>query len=136
MSVLKLIHHGSGTKTHDSKHDANYRESKMKGIYYHAGHGHLGWTLSAQTAQIVADKIDSNEGKSIISQDLFLHSSLNLLIRIYYWLISSLLQWEVIHGIRIKCGIFKIIEIIIEHPFSNLSEFPSPKALARPLTLS
>jgi D-amino-acid dehydrogenase len=35
-------------------------ESKMKGVYYHAGHGHLGWTLSAQTAQIVADKIDSN----------------------------------------------------------------------------
>ena len=36
------------------------RESKMKGVYYHAGHGHLGWTLSAHTAQIVADKIDSN----------------------------------------------------------------------------
>ena len=35
------------------------RESKMKGIFYHTGHGHLGWTLSAQTAQIVADKIDS-----------------------------------------------------------------------------
>ena len=35
-------------------------ESKMKGVYYHAGHGHLGWTLSSQTAQIVADKIDSN----------------------------------------------------------------------------
>ena len=37
------------------------RESKMKGIYYHTGHGHLGWTLSAQTAQMVADRI---EGKS------------------------------------------------------------------------
>ena len=35
------------------------RESKMKGIFYHTGHGHLGWTLSAQTAKIVADKIDS-----------------------------------------------------------------------------
>jgi len=35
------------------------RESKMKGVFYHAGHGHLGWTLSAQTAKIVADKIDS-----------------------------------------------------------------------------
>ena len=33
-------------------------ESKMKGIFYHAGHGHLGWTLSAQTAQIVADKVE------------------------------------------------------------------------------
>ena len=36
------------------------RESKMKGVFYHAGHGHLGWTLSAHTAQIVADNIDSN----------------------------------------------------------------------------
>ena len=36
------------------------RESNMKGVFYHAGHGHLGWTLSAQTAQIVADKIDSD----------------------------------------------------------------------------
>ena len=35
------------------------RESKMKGIFYHTGHGHLGWTLSAQTAKIVANKIDS-----------------------------------------------------------------------------
>ena len=35
------------------------KESKMKGIFYHTGHGHLGWTLSAQTAKIVADKIDS-----------------------------------------------------------------------------
>ena len=35
------------------------RESKMKGVFYHTGHGHLGWTLSAQTAKIVADKIDS-----------------------------------------------------------------------------
>ena len=30
-------------------------ESKMKGVFYHAGHGHLGWTLSAETAnQVVA----------------------------------------------------------------------------------
>ena len=35
------------------------RESKMEGVFYHAGHGHLGWTLSAQTAKIVADKINS-----------------------------------------------------------------------------
>ncbi len=35
------------------------KESKMKGVFYHTGHGHLGWTLSAQTAKIVADKIDS-----------------------------------------------------------------------------
>tara|TARA_Y100000768_G_scaffold322551_1_gene258804 strand:+ start:251 stop:1495 length:1245 start_codon:yes stop_codon:yes gene_type:complete len=35
-------------------------ESKIRGIFYHTGHGHLGWTLSAQTAKIVADRIDSS----------------------------------------------------------------------------
>jgi len=34
------------------------KESNVKGIYYHAGHGHLGWTLSAATAKIVSDKIE------------------------------------------------------------------------------
>ena len=34
-------------------------QSKMKGIYYHAGHGHLGWTLSAATAKLVVDKLES-----------------------------------------------------------------------------
>ena len=34
-------------------------ESKMPGVFYHAGHGHLGWTLSAATAEIVAEKISS-----------------------------------------------------------------------------
>ena len=33
-------------------------ESKMSGVFYHAGHGHLGWTLSAATAEMVADKIE------------------------------------------------------------------------------
>lgn len=28
---------------------------KRAGIYYHAGHGHLGWTLSAATAESLAD---------------------------------------------------------------------------------
>lgn len=32
-------------------------ESKMPGVFYHTGHGHLGWTLSAATAEIVAEKI-------------------------------------------------------------------------------
>ena len=32
-------------------------ESKVKGVFYHSGHGHLGWTLSAATAEIIADKI-------------------------------------------------------------------------------
>jgi D-amino-acid dehydrogenase len=34
-------------------------QSKMKGIYYHTGHGHLGWTLSAATAKLVVDKLES-----------------------------------------------------------------------------
>ena len=32
-------------------------ESKMKGVFYHAGHGHLGWTLSAETANQVVRKL-------------------------------------------------------------------------------
>ena len=34
-------------------------ESRMKGIFYHAGHGHLGWTLSAETANQVVAKIEA-----------------------------------------------------------------------------
>src|ERR1700753_920691 len=30
---------------------------KRPGVYYNTGHGHLGWTLSAATAQIVADYV-------------------------------------------------------------------------------
>ena len=30
---------------------------KRPGVFYNTGHGHLGWTLSAATAQIVADQI-------------------------------------------------------------------------------
>ncbi len=30
---------------------------KRPGIYYNTGHGHLGWTLSAATAEIIAEKI-------------------------------------------------------------------------------
>ena len=36
-------------------------ESKMPGVFYHTGHGHLGWTLSAATAEIVAEKISSTD---------------------------------------------------------------------------
>ncbi len=28
------------------------------GVYYNTGHGHLGWTLSAVTAQMIADRVD------------------------------------------------------------------------------
>ena len=29
------------------------------GVFYNTGHGHLGWTLSAATAQMVADAYES-----------------------------------------------------------------------------
>jgi D-amino-acid dehydrogenase len=32
---------------------------KRPGIYYNTGHGHLGWTLSAATAEIIAEKIQA-----------------------------------------------------------------------------
>jgi len=32
-------------------------EGRQKGVYYNSGHGHLGWTLSAVTAEMIADKI-------------------------------------------------------------------------------
>jgi D-amino-acid dehydrogenase len=30
---------------------------KQPGVFYNTGHGHLGWTLSPVTAQIVADQV-------------------------------------------------------------------------------
>lgn len=39
------------------------RESRTPGIFYNTGHGHLGWTLSAVTAQLVADAIDGSESR-------------------------------------------------------------------------
>lgn len=33
------------------------RPGSLAGVFYNTGHGHLGWTLSAATAQIVADQI-------------------------------------------------------------------------------
>ena len=32
---------------------------RRPGVFYNTGHGHLGWTLSAATAEMVADKIES-----------------------------------------------------------------------------
>ncbi|APX13569.1 D-amino acid dehydrogenase [Tateyamaria omphalii] len=37
---------------------------KKPGVYYNTGHGHLGWTLSAATAQATADVIDVNRMKN------------------------------------------------------------------------
>ncbi|CAN5392600.1 D-amino acid dehydrogenase [soil metagenome] len=35
------------------------RAGKRRGIFYNTGHGHLGWTLSAATAQIIAQTVDA-----------------------------------------------------------------------------
>ena len=32
-------------------------DSNLGDIFYNTGHGHLGWTLSAETAEILAKKI-------------------------------------------------------------------------------
>ena len=31
---------------------------RRSGVFYHTGHGHLGWTLSAATAQMLADAVE------------------------------------------------------------------------------
>jgi D-amino-acid dehydrogenase len=33
-------------------------KGKQPGVYYNTGHGHLGWTLSAATAYMLADLVD------------------------------------------------------------------------------
>jgi D-amino-acid dehydrogenase len=33
------------------------RPGRRPGVFYNTGHGHLGWTLSALTAQMVADQM-------------------------------------------------------------------------------
>jgi D-amino-acid dehydrogenase len=39
------------------------RKSRMPGVFYNTGHGHLGWTLSAVTAQIAADVVEGNSAR-------------------------------------------------------------------------
>jgi D-amino-acid dehydrogenase len=40
------------------------RSGGRPGVFYNSGHGHLGWTLSAATAQIVADQVLTNFAKA------------------------------------------------------------------------
>jgi D-amino-acid dehydrogenase len=35
------------------------RESKVKNIYYHTGHGHLGWTISPATALNLVKQLEN-----------------------------------------------------------------------------
>lgn len=36
------------------------RPGRVRGVYYNTGHGHLGWTLSAATAEMIAMRLDSD----------------------------------------------------------------------------
>ncbi len=36
------------------------RRGRQAGVYYNTGHGHLGWTLAAATAETVAQPIGSD----------------------------------------------------------------------------
>jgi len=38
---------------------------KKSGVFYNTGHGHLGWTLSAATAELVADQVVGAEAKTL-----------------------------------------------------------------------
>ncbi len=37
---------------------------KKPGVFYNTGHGHLGWTLSAATAEIAADFVEAARAKN------------------------------------------------------------------------
>ena len=41
----------------DAGHDAARGSGKRPGVFYNTGHGHLGWTLSAATAQLLAASV-------------------------------------------------------------------------------
>lgn len=41
---------------------------RRPGVYYNTGHGHLGWTLSAATADLIAGVIDADSGINEIEE--------------------------------------------------------------------
>ncbi|MFD2250057.1 D-amino-acid dehydrogenase [Pseudochelatococcus lubricantis] len=36
------------------------RRGRVKGVFYNTGHGHLGWTLSAATAELIAEQVKAD----------------------------------------------------------------------------
>ncbi len=38
---------------------------RMPTVFYNTGHGHLGWTLSAITAEMLADAVDNATATSL-----------------------------------------------------------------------
>ncbi len=56
---LDLARRGmGGLATDDAEHAAARWAGTQGGVFYNTGHGHLGWTLSAATAGMVADAVD------------------------------------------------------------------------------
>jgi D-amino-acid dehydrogenase len=43
------------------------RPGRKPGVFYNTGHGHLGWTLSAATAQITADMLDVARAEPVLA---------------------------------------------------------------------
>jgi len=43
------------------------------GVFYNTGHGHLGWTLSAATAEMVGETVRAGMRKSKLSSTLSVH---------------------------------------------------------------
>ena len=43
---------------------------RRAGVFYNTGHGHLGWTLSAATAQLLADAVDAANPQSSAPRSL------------------------------------------------------------------
>jgi len=39
-------------------------QGKQRGVFYNTGHGHLGWTLSAATADMIGDVVANSMSTS------------------------------------------------------------------------
>ena len=46
---------------------------KQPGVFYNTGHGHLGWTLSAATAEMVGETVRACMRKSVLEQSPKVH---------------------------------------------------------------
>ncbi len=42
-------------------------QGKKANVFYNTGHGHLGWTLSAGTAEMIAEVISARQDRSIVT---------------------------------------------------------------------
>jgi glycine/D-amino acid oxidase-like deaminating enzyme len=42
-------------------------QGKKANVFYNTGHGHLGWTLSAGTAEMIAEVISARQDRAVIA---------------------------------------------------------------------